>query len=107
MPAAPGKPFYISSTDTSITLGLDATKDNGGNKITTHKLFRDEGNLTSDIDTLVSAYDGSAAEFTVTGLSAGMVYRFAYFAENDFGASDSSQVLTIASTSLPEPPVDL
>jgi hypothetical protein len=45
VPSAPPKPFYISSTSTSITVGLLKTLDNGGSKITEYKLFRDAGDL--------------------------------------------------------------
>jgi len=40
-------------------------------------------------------------------LTPGNVYRFAYFALNDFGSSDSSLILTIAATDLPNPPTDI
>ena len=33
VPIPPPKPYYISSTDTSITIGLKATLDNGGSRI--------------------------------------------------------------------------
>jgi len=41
------------------------------------------------------------------GLTPGYVYRFAYFALNDFGSSDSSLILTIAATDLPYAPTDI
>lgn len=40
-------------------------------------------------------------------MTPGYVYRFAYFALNDFGSSDSSLILTIAATDLPNPPTDI
>lgn len=46
-PAPPSKPYYIGSTADSITLGLPKTKDNGGSKIRSYELFRDEGDLSS------------------------------------------------------------
>jgi hypothetical protein len=33
IPSIPGKPYYIGSTATTITLGLPETIDNGGSKI--------------------------------------------------------------------------
>jgi hypothetical protein len=43
----------------------------------------------------------------VTGLSAGKVYRFNYYAKNQFGESTASQILTIAATSLPNSPTNI
>lgn len=107
VPSPPGKPYYIGSTATTVTLGLPETTDNGGAKIRSYQLFRDSGDLSSDITTEVTAYDGTSQEFIVEGLTAGVVYRFAYYAVNDFGTSDPSLILTIASTELPEPPTDI
>lgn len=59
VPLAPAKPEYISSTPTSITLSFSETQDNGGSKITEYKLFRDAGDLTSEIDTEVTDYNGA------------------------------------------------
>lgn len=107
IPTPPGKPYYISSTASTIKLGLVPTDDNGGSKIREYKLYRDEGDLTSDITTQITDYDGFASEYTATGLNPGSVYRFKYTAVNDFGESDDSLVLTIASTELPDPPTDI
>lgn len=107
VPSPPGKPYYIGSTASTITLGLPETIDNGGSKIRTYELYRDDGDLSSDINVQVTDYNGIDTEFEVTGLTPGSVYRFAYFAVNDFGSSESSLILTIASTELPEPPTDI
>ena len=107
VPEAPGKPYYISSTADTVTVGLVGTEDNGGSKITEYKLFRDSGNLSSEIDTEVSDYNGADTQHTVTGLNPGSVYRFAYFALNEFGSSLSSPILTIAATELPDKPKDI
>jgi hypothetical protein len=98
VPLPPGKPFYIASTPTTIRLGLPKTTDNGGSKILNYLLFRDDGDLTTDINIEIVAYDGQASEFEVTGLTAGMVYRFQYFAVNSLGTSEGSLVLTLASS---------
>jgi hypothetical protein len=49
VPSPPKKPYFISSTASTITLGLLETIENGGSKIREYKLFRDNGNLGSDI----------------------------------------------------------
>lgn len=87
-PAAPPKPTYTSSTSTSVTLGLVPSEDNGGSQINTYKLYRDAGNLSSGITTEVTGYDGASSSYTITGLTAGTNYRFAYSAVNDYGESD-------------------
>jgi hypothetical protein len=65
IPAPPGKPYYISSTATTVKLGLVPTDDNGGSKIREYRLYRDNGDLTSDITTQITDYDGFALEFDV------------------------------------------
>ncbi len=45
--------------------------------------------------------------FTVVGLTPSSVYRFVYVAYNQFGASKASAVLTIAASSLPNPPINI
>jgi hypothetical protein len=51
VPAPPGEPYYISSTSNSITIGFLPSLDDGGSLINEYRLFRDAGNLTSDINT--------------------------------------------------------
>ena len=86
-PDAPGKPFYISSTDTSITIGIKPTLNNGGSKLTKYSVIRDQGNLTSDINVIESGYNGIDLEYTIQGLTPGNVYRIASFVSNEFGDS--------------------
>ena len=43
----------------------------------------------------------------VSGLTAGRIYRFQYFATNDFGDSPGSIILSAAATDLPNAPTDL
>jgi len=66
--------------------------------------MRDSGNLTSGINTIVSGYNGVDTVYTVGGLVAGVIYRFTYYASNSFGTSSASNILTIASTNLPNKP---
>ena len=104
VPLAPPIPKYFSSTSTSITLKFDLSPDNGGSKITNYKLMRDSGNLLSDINVEVTAYDGKSSIYTVTGLTSGMKYRFQYIAVNFYGDSFPSDTLTIAASELPSAP---
>jgi len=50
VPNPPPRPYYIESTSTSITLGLQETTQNNGGKITGYILMRDAGDLQSDIN---------------------------------------------------------
>lgn len=104
IPMAPPIPKYVSSTSTSITLSFDLSPDNGGSKIIEYKLFRDAGNLASDINIEETTYDGLSSTFAVTGLTAGKKYRFQYYANNFFGDSMPSDILTIAASTLPAIP---
>lgn len=72
-----------------------------------YKLFRDSGDLSSDLTTEVGDYNGIDTEFTVSELTAGVIYRFNYFALNEFGSSGASPILTIAATTLPDAPTDI
>jgi hypothetical protein len=43
----------------------------------------------------------------VTGLEAGLIYRFTYIALNAYGESEPSSILTIGVTDLPDVPSDI
>lgn len=89
VPDPPAKPFYASSTDTTITLGLSPSVVNNGAPISSHKLYMDAGSLSSTISEVVT-YDGSALSFEATGLTLGLTYRFYYTAVNVKGESKLS-----------------
>ena len=107
-PSAPAKPALVSSDATSLTLAFhQAGFANGGSEILSFKLMRDEGDSPAsslEIGTEVTAYDGQAFSFQVTGLTVGLVYRFQYFAINAYGVSPGSGILSAAATSLPDAP---
>ena len=107
MPSAPPTPYYISSTSTSIKLGFTKTDDNQGSKITHYSLMRDSGDLSSEITTQETDYNGQDLSYTVSSLESGLVYRFTYHAHNEFGVSEGSHVLTLAASSLPLAPTDV
>ena len=104
IPAAPPSPKLISSTATSITLGFRVSSDNGGSKILSYRLQRDEGDLATAITTVVAGYDGVSSTYTVTGLTPGKKYRFEYYAVNSFGDSNPSNSITVAASALPIAP---
>lgn len=89
VPDAPAKPTYVTSTNSSITLKIYYSTSNNGASITSHSLYIDGGDLTSDF-TLVSDYDGTT-QFEVTGLTQGVSYRFYTTATNEKGESDPSE----------------
>ena len=107
MPVAPAKPTYISSTSTTITIGLEHSTDNGGGKIENHILFRDGGDLSTPVETQVTLYNGLDRQYTVEGLTPGVKYRFNYAAHNFLGDSPRSLTLTASASSLPDPPIDI
>jgi len=51
IPIAPPRPVYLSSTSTEITVGLQTSTDNGGSPVQTYTLYRDTGDLTSQVTT--------------------------------------------------------
>jgi hypothetical protein len=99
-PSAPPKPHYLSSDGSSITLHVLPALDSGGAPILAHEVWTEEGGvLTKD-----SSYDGVSASHTLSGLTAGAVYRTAVRAENVVGFSDWSEYLEIAASELPAAP---
>lgn len=97
----------MEATDTSITIGLQETSDNGGSLITQYMIFRDGGDLSTPVEIKIEDYDGFSEQFTVTGLEAGKKYRFDYYAVNEFGTSEESFTLTAAASYLPDPPTGI
>lgn len=106
VPKQPPRPIYSSSTATSVTLTIQFTEDNNGAQITKHELYRDIGDYGSDVTTL-TAYDGTSATYTVSGLSQGKVYNFAVLAKNARGSSLLSYNLAVATATLPAAPATL
>lgn len=49
-------------------------------------------------------YDGTFAQHTITGLDAGVYYKFAIIAINGDADSNMSDYVTIATTELPDQP---
>lgn len=107
-PTAPAKPALVASDASSVTLAFDhASLSNRGSEIVAYKLLRDSGDGgtgSSPIATEVTDYDGQAQLFQVSGLSAGLVYRFQYYATNAYGDSPGSAILSAAASRLPEAP---
>ena len=107
-PSAPSKPILVASDADSVTLAFDQVSvDNGGSEILSFKLLRDDGDSPASpllIDSEVAGYDGQASSFQVSGLTAGVVYRFRYYATNAYGDSPGSAILSAAATGLPDAP---
>lgn len=106
-PTAPAKPKLIACSATSVTLEFNQTSvDNGGSKILSYKLLRDTGDAPSSAITIttVTAYDGQASQYQVTGLSSGVTYRFQYYATNVYGDSPGSAIISATASRLPDAP---
>jgi large repetitive protein len=88
-PGPPTKPLYVTSTDSSITLGLSPSVVNNGAEISEHRLYMDEGSTSSDFD-IVTGYNGVDTSYTASGLDLGLTYRFYYTAYNSKGESEAS-----------------
>jgi hypothetical protein len=63
VPQAPPKPYYISSSANAIEIGFFETEDNGGSKITEYNIYRDDGDLASAINILVTDYNGEDSQY--------------------------------------------
>lgn len=107
-PGQPPAPIYVSSTSTTITLRLTRVIDNGGLPITSYHLYRNNGTLTSSFSEIASY--NSELIFTVsqaaeTEMVTGYTYRFYYFAENDKGDGEASDISSFALGALPSDPI--
>ena len=104
VPEPPEAPTFIDATNTTITLSLWPTLDNGGSQILQYELYRDDGNMgafikvtnyiASQTYTLDSAIDST--------LIAGKIYRFYTLALNAKGYSDPSSIVSASMVNLPD-----
>jgi hypothetical protein len=83
------------------------SENSNGSPITNYEIWRDIGSNLGDIDTQETDYDGTSAQFTITGLDPGIFYKFAILAVNVEGKSDLSTYLTIVSSELPDKPAGI
>lgn len=107
IPERPSRPEYVSSDATSITLKILPSVDNNGAEITAYHLYRDDGDYSSTIYNAITGYDGVSTQYTVTGLTSGVKYRFAVTAENSVGTSDQSDEAIFVAASLPSKPTSV
>jgi hypothetical protein len=87
-----------------VTVRINPSLDSNGAPIKVYKLFRDSGDNASDVNTPISAYDGSSTTYKVDGLSSGKIYRFSVKANNSEGDSPVSELAIFAAASLPTQP---
>jgi hypothetical protein len=107
VPSRPPRPYYVSSTSTSITLMILPIVDNRGSHIIRYELWRDAGDFSSDVNIRDMIYDGFSTTYTVNGLTPGVIYRFAVIALNGIGYSLYSYHTIVASAVLPSAPTIL
>jgi hypothetical protein len=120
VPSRPETPTYLSSTDTSITLGFTASEDDGGLIISSYVLQLSDLLVTNwqDVYSFV-ATSSSKLNHTLTtdldpqtGLKIDPIelnikYRFRIKAVNDYGSSEWSPTIDLVVASLPSAPVAL
>lgn len=103
VPSQPPKPTYVTSDSTSITVEILPVESNNGATVTAYELWRDDGDYSSAVATQITGYDQSA-QFKVTSLTTGVVYRFGVIAVNSVGDSSMSYYGTFAAAGLPSAP---
>jgi len=97
IPSRPPRPEYVASDATTITLRIVPVTDSNGAIVRTYNLFRDAGDYSSSVNIPLLLYDGVSPTYQVTGLTAGVKYRFTSQAVNDVGSSlHSFQTIIIA-----------
>jgi len=106
-PSQPDAPTLISATGTSITLQFYKPKDNGGSEVYQYKLFRNNGNASTNPEIEVTSYTSNLLTHTLTladGLTTGLVYKFKFRAYNSVGASVDSNISVFALVDAPNAP---
>lgn len=81
--------------------------DDNGAHITKYYLYRDAGDYSSEVSISVATYDGVSLTTTVTGLTAGLKYRFTVEAENIAGRSVPSYETIVVAAQLPPKPTSI
>ncbi|CAE7779180.1 TTN [Symbiodinium sp. CCMP2456] len=98
-PDPPGAPTVVASTrtNTGLQVSWTAPVSSGGIPVLGYKLYRDNG-ANDPIDILLWNGYGQpdVLSFTVTGLSGGLLYRFAATALNSAGESLQSDITVVA-----------
>jgi titin len=105
VPERPPPPVFVSADATSITLEVLPSRDSNGSPISSYELWRDSGENLEAISIQVADFDGGTTVHQVTGLDPGLLYKFAVYAINAEGTSQSSLYTTMASSELPSKPV--
>lgn len=109
-PASPLPISLTASDSSSLTVQLDIATDNRGLQITQYRLFKDAGSLDSEFSEYAQL-DATELSFTgvvqVTGLTAGLTYRFYSVAENLIGTSDPSVEALFAAAALVSKPAPI
>jgi hypothetical protein len=99
IPEKPPAPTLAAVSDSSITLSISPSIEDGGSPITGHKIFRDDGATftANSYGIELTGYDGISTlyEATISGeaLILGTLYRFVYVANNAYGDSEFSNHL--------------
>ena len=106
VPSRPLTPTYLHSDETSITLGFEASADDGGLIISHYVLQVSEMEVTNWQD--VISYDGITLSHTVSTsvdpIVANSKDRFHIKAVNDYGSSEWSPTIDLVVAPLPSAP---
>lgn len=103
-PATMTAPVKNSGTDTTMTVGwtaLTTNSDIGNSAITSYKLEWNQGDGTDNYVTLVVT---SSTSYSMTGLTAGTIYRFRVSAANIYGYGSASTSASFIASSVPGVP---
>jgi hypothetical protein len=109
-PDAPPAPYFISATQTEVTLGFSESLGDNGNPISSYELWIDAGDDTLSDFTQVTTYPSYASQHTLTVVDDGLgsletVYRVKFRAKNaNNNYSPFSNELIFALGALPSQP---
>lgn len=105
VPDSPSSITVVNSYSTSITIQMGECLENGGSLLTQYTLYRDDGTHSSNF---IQIYSGVYVQnFIVTGLTAGLEYRFKSSVSNAIGSSQNSTEVRWFAACLPDQPAQL
>jgi hypothetical protein len=101
---------YVASSASSITVRINPSIENEGSPVQAYSLYIDAGEIESSF-VQVGTYNITDPSFNptiyVSGLTAGLTYRFVSTAWNEIGESKYSNEVRFAAASLPSQPQQL
>ena len=103
-PSTPPPPTLDSVSAGTITIFISSVKSDNGSPVTSYKVWIDSGNFVSEIYTVYGSTTSGDITYTISGLTAGSIYRIGLTAVNEAGESGRSILGMFAASAPPSAP---